>query len=258
MKFGFIIPSYINSEYSFTILKECVSRISSFHPDIPIVIIDDCSVIDLKEIFQLEKNILVEKSFFPGAGEMNPYYHFLKNKYFDIGIIIQDSMLLKKPVENIQSDTPIRFIWHFENHRTDWKIITEPTTSYNNLNKIITHYDLIRDFVYKSFDDIDPFRQFFDTFYSNMENWVGCLGVMSIVKLEFLEKLEDDIKWSRVMPLIKNRRHRMVMESLFPIFCFYKERIHYPINSFVYDYMYTNYESDAFVKYQLQRELLES
>ena len=97
--------------------KRCYASIREFHPDIHVVIISDNSTIPITD--SLSNTTLIESEF-PSAGELLPYYYFLKHHWANRIIFLHDSMLLIKPLNFAEIEKyPARFLWHFNNHQWD-------------------------------------------------------------------------------------------------------------------------------------------
>jgi hypothetical protein len=262
MTFGFIIPSYINDSKSLKILLNGLNKIRNFYPNNKIVIIDDYSVLNIKKIIDElnDSNISVEKAQYNKAGEMNPYYHFYLNKYFDVAMIIQDSFHFNKTIGDF-SNVNIQFLSHFNNH-FDWDKTKAPINEYNTSNQIFSHSDEILHFVKIALPE-NRFKNKFQAIYNKKYKWVGCLGCMSIVSHEFITSLQMETQIFDMLPFIKTRRDRMCMESIYAIACFYirkkfAEKKPISVTNFNADYTYNSkfslYFSDLFTKYSLARE----
>lgn len=253
MTFGFIICSYINSSSAYQCLVDCITSIRKFHPDNKIIIIDDHSPWDFKE-FVIDQNTIRIISQHKGCAEMNPYYYYYFNNLFDRAIIIHDSFHLLDRIENIEN-IDIQFIWHFNIHRYAWNIFKEEQTQYNIENKIITHDDKIIDFVKKS-DLNDTFKDWFNKNYFIKNSWTGCFGIMSIISHTFLCLIQKKTNMLSTLKIMKDKRDRMVMESVFALICQFVKNDNYE-NSYdglYYDGLYHNsFRTNKFVKISLNR-----
>lgn len=216
MSFGFILSSYINSHVSYRSLIDSISLIRRIHPKRKIVIIDDHSQWNFNN-FPSDENIIRVPSKHKGGGEMNPYYYFYHNKPFDRAVIIHDSFHLLAPIENID-EIDVKFIWHFNVHRTRWHNTMEPESEYNKKNNIKNHDDKIIDFVAKS-EMTEDFKSWFNTIYMDKDRWTGCFGIMSIISHDFLTLLQEKTNILSTLEKIRDRRDRMVMESVFALAC---------------------------------------
>jgi hypothetical protein len=234
---GFIIPSYVATQEHYNILKEGVQKIRQFH-NWPIIIINDHSPWNINDLTCIP-NIKIELSLKKGGGEMNPYLHYYLNHYFDIAIIIHDSMHLNCKLKNINEIDTVKFLRHFTIHRMLWEKIEEPITEYNKTNNIKNHDDLINHLVDITAKNANPkFHNFFATIYPQKNVWVGCWGVQSIITWQFLDKLHKKTNFLDFVDVIKNRRDRMAMESIFALACLYITDIDTLVDS--YDGLYSS------------------
>jgi len=127
-----------------------------------IIIIDDNSSINTVDgkLFNTE----VIKSEFNGAGEILPYYYFLKNKWADRMIFLHDSMFINRPFRDKELDGNIKFHWHFDgNKQGDFRKIT------NYLSMLTNNTEL-------------------QAFSTDLETtWFGCFGATSICDLATIQ-----------------------------------------------------------------------
>ena len=156
-----------------------------------IIIIDDNSTINTvngkltnAEVIQSECN---------GAGEILPYYYFLKNKWADRMIFVHDSMFLHRRFTEEELDRPVSFHWHFnsEEFKGDRKIATYLT--------MLPHAaELVE--------------------YAAAEDWKGCFGGASIIDLSVVEMLEENYQlFSKLILSIRNRKDRETFERVLGI-----------------------------------------
>jgi hypothetical protein len=220
----FIITTHINNQQHLAILMQGIGNITFYHPNSKIVIIDDYSFINILQAlnyyFDIQKHdIKVELGMYQGGGEMLPYLHYYKNKYDDKCIIIHDSFHIQKDIGCIQEINDIKFVWYATNNKLQWHTIVEPDTVYNKQHNIVTHDDAIKHFFNRNIDKWTPeFVSYFNMIYDKKE-WIVCFGIMSIINYDFLVLLQDKTHILDIVSDIKNRRERMVMESLFSIAC---------------------------------------
>lgn len=217
---GFIIPSYVATWDHLNVLKQALSRIRQYH-DYPIVIINDHSPVDLNPLMNQFSNVRIELSLRKARGEMNPYLHYYQNRYFDIAIVIQDSMLIKKKLENVEQVSDIKFLRYFICNRSACNITPEPATAYNIQNNIYHHGDLIMHLVTKIENKNKSFYDFCaDLYYQKME-WIGCYGMQSIITWDFLNEMQLKTNVLDILDFMKDRRDRMAMEAIFAFACLY-------------------------------------
>lgn len=176
--------------------KRCYASIREFHPDIPVVIISDNSTIPITE--SLANTTLIESEF-PGAGELLPYYYFLKHHWTDRIVFFHDSMLLIKPLNFAEIEKyPVRFLWHFSDHQwDDDKVIQPLLAELKNCDGLLA-------------------------MFRNKTAWDGCFGVASTITYEFLGMLNEKYGFFDILiRKVNNRDHRMAMERAFAvaIFC---------------------------------------
>lgn len=258
---GFIIPSYIATNEHSELLLLGISEIRKYYKSNKIVIIDDNSPLSIKKIPAIaeDANISVELAEYK-CGEMNPYFYYYSNKYFDRAVVIQDSFHLKRLLPGIYN-IDINFIWFFRHHH-NWRTHRAPLTEYNMINNIINHDDEILDLINIGLPDND-FKKIFSTLYFNKNEWNGCFGCMSIISHNFLVELQNKTSILDIIPHIRHKRDRMAMESIFAVACFYTKKISVGDDNYFYDSEYTHlnsysnglscFSTDLFVKYSLNR-----
>jgi hypothetical protein len=77
-----------------------------------IVIIDDNSSINTVDGKLVNAEVI--RSEFNGAGEILPYYYFLKYKWADKMIFLHDSMFINRLFTQDELEGDVKFHWHFE------------------------------------------------------------------------------------------------------------------------------------------------
>ena len=117
------------------------------------------------------------------------YYYYLKNKLFDIAVIIHDSVFIQ---QHIDFGTENRFIWNFE----------------HNWDHCQDHFRLIN--LLKNNGEILQL-------YNNNSLWKGCFGVMSVVKHDCLIALENKFNFTNLVNHITCRYDRMSLERIFAV-----------------------------------------
>jgi len=220
--FGFIISTYVSKDiHKFALLK-CILSIQHFHPECKIVvIIDHKSDLNLfRDILNMFLNVYFEFDCSTFNAENLPFLYFLKKKYFQKAIILQDSMWLAKRMENISSINTCKFIWHFENNRNEWATIKEPETPFNLLNNIVTHDDLNK-YNIKNKIINEEFKKYCLEIYDDKMKWVGCFGCRLIIDYEFLVQLEQRTNILDLLLKLSEKRDRMSAESIFSLACQY-------------------------------------
>lgn len=221
---GFFITTYCTKQEHLDSLIRCVESIIKFHSDKLIVIIDDFSELDTN-IFTYENVKWVHPPY--KSAEMAGYATFYNNKYFDVCISLQDSVILKKALPDL-SDIDCKTVWSFPDYLNLMDGIeisySEPVCQYNSENNVITHGDLICHLVEKNCPDCE-FKEYFECMYSQPKKWLGSCGSMLIISWNFLFELEERTHILEIAKAIGgNRRQRMAMESIIGIAIKYVKR----------------------------------
>ena len=116
---GFIILRYVKDTQSSKFWISSHQYIRKFYKDNKIIIIDDNSdytFIDEDYQNSLENTSII-KSEFPKRAELLPFYYYSKNKFFDIAVIVHDSVFINSKID-FYTDT-FKFLWHFNSHQWD-------------------------------------------------------------------------------------------------------------------------------------------
>ena len=208
--FGFIIIRHVNSEKTDQYWKRCYECIRKFYPDHKIVIIDDNSNYEfVRELNYPITNCEIIHSEFPGRGELLPYYYYYHNKFFDKAIILHDSMFINKEIniDTIQRIDKVIFLWHFLHQ---WDSIYQ--------QKQIIQSSILR------------FKHDLLYLHNQINQWVGCFGVCSIISHDFLKQIFEKYNFVDMLNHIKNRDTRCCLERIFALVCHleYPELIHHP------------------------------
>lgn len=163
-----------------------------------IVIIDDNSSINTVD--GKLGNAEIIKSDFNGAGEILPYYYFLKYKWADRMIFLHDSMFINRPFRDTELEGNIKFHWYFTgNNLGDFRKIT-------NYLSLLTNNTELQAFA------TDP-----ETI------WYGCFGATTICDLATIQYLEDEYKiFSNLVLSIRTRKDRETFERVFGIVLYYE------------------------------------
>ena len=243
MTFGFLIPTHVTTQESFKTFLECVEGLKRLYPDTPKVFFYNKETsfdISNLEIIQNDPSIRLVTSRYC-EGEMNVYKHFYEEKYFDMAILLHDSFVLKKRFENLESIQDLNYIWYFTNHRIHWHTIEEPKTEYNLQHNIRTHDDLILHLVRKSFEKSSGFAQFVEELYPKKSEWVGCYGSLSIIRHDFLCKVQEKTNLFNLIPNIRDKRDRITVECILSLaFQYTLGRIPTAYDGLYYDGTYHN------------------
>jgi len=184
---GFIIIRHVNSKITDLYWKESYTCIRKFY-DNPIIIIDDRSNHFLNENITLTNCTVIYDKEHKGSGEILPYYYFHKLKPFDTAVIIHDSVFIQSKID-FNTDT-IRFLWSFE-HWSSEMILNE----ISELSKNLEYHSELSEI-------------------QNKKRWKGCFGCMSVIKWNFLNTLHNKHKLFDILPKIKTRANRELMERI--------------------------------------------
>jgi hypothetical protein len=163
-----------------------------------IIIIDDNSSINTVDGKLINTDII--KSEFNGAGEILPYYYFLKYKWADTMIFLHDSMFINRPFRDTELDTKFKFHWHFkQNGWDDYRKI-------NNFISMLTNNQELTAFA------TDP-----DTI------WQGCFGGTSVSDLSTVQYIEEEYGlFTNLTLTIKTRKDRETFERILGIVLYYE------------------------------------
>ena len=164
----------------------------------PIVIIDDNSTINTVNGRLTDTKVI--KSEWKGAGEILPYYYFLKERWADRMIFFHDSMFLHRPFQPSELEGPIRFHWHFD------------------------HADVRKDRKISTFLSLlSESKEVIDEFSKSEFIWKGCFGGTSMIDLEVVEQLEEKYEFfSKLISAIRTRNDRETFERVLGIMVYYE------------------------------------
>ena len=163
-----------------------------------IVIIDDNSSINTVD--GKLNNTEVIKSEFNGAGEILPYYYFLKYKWADRMIFLHDSMFINRPFRDTELEGDIKFHWHFT------------TSKGGDFRKIINYVSMLTNGTELQAFAADPETM-----------WFGCFGATSICDLATIQYLEEEYKiFSNLVLSIRTRKDRETFERVLGIVLYYE------------------------------------
>jgi len=195
----FVILRHVR-EFSENLLWErCYKSIRELYPDNQIVIIDDNSKAEISDLKM--DNTIVIKSEFPGAGEILPYYYFLKFEWAEKMIFLHDSMFMKRKFYEEEVSSNLKFHWCFKTHASDVD---------SEIEKFLEYVEYTEELV---------------NFNNNKDLWYGCFGVTSIIDLNTLKFLENKYSLTNLVPHIKTRLNRTILERIFAIIVFYEKLI---------------------------------
>lgn len=186
---GFIITRKVIDINTSRYWKKSYDCIRKYYPDNFIVIIDDDSNYDFidKNYEDNLKNLIIIKSIYCNRGELLPYYYYLKNKFFDIAVILHDSVFINSYIDFYTNSYKI--LWEFEHN---WDCSSEEIEIMSNLKN---SKELIE-------------------FYKYKEIWSGCFGGMSVITHKYLKYLDSLYNIEILLSQIYNRRKRMHFERI--------------------------------------------
>lgn len=202
MSLGFIIIRHVNNKITDYYWKECYNCIRKFY-DYPILIIDDNSNKQfLNENIVLQNCSVIYDKDHKNSGELLAYYYFHKLKPFDTAIIIHDSVFIQSKINfELSQDEDIRFLWTFP-HLFDDEI-----------------FNWIRDLSLELLQG----KELID-FYHKKNQWNGCFGIMSIIRWNFINQIDQTHKiFDNLLPKIQNRENRHALERVFAMFAYYND-----------------------------------
>lgn len=230
--FGFILTRHVNSPITNKYWNHSYRTIRKHYPKNIIMIIDDNSI---KEEVVIDNDIVLENCFivsseFKGAGEILPYYYFLKYKLFDKAIILHDSVFFNSFVDFENATEDVLFLWHFTQH--EWDNVDDEV---GLLDKLENKNEMI-------------------DFYFQKHLWFGCFGGQCIITYDFLKEIEDYYKFSNIVPYVTDRVKRYAVERILGcIFTMKKRNLLQKPSLFgtIYNYMpwgytFSMYEKDLY------------
>jgi len=184
-KIGFIILRYVNSELTNNYWIYCYDCIRQFYPENSIIIIDDNSDYDFITDKNLYKTTIIQSEY-PRRGELLPYYYYSNNNFFDIAVIIHDSVFINKYLDfNVDK---YKMLWDFD-HSNDQ--IEDET----KMIKIFNNKDLL-------------------DFYSDKSLWRGCFGGMSVITYNYLQEINKQYEIKKLLDFVLTRYNRMSFERV--------------------------------------------
>jgi hypothetical protein len=217
MVLGFIIIRHVNNQLSDCYWKESYRCIRNYHSN-PILIIDDSSNKEfLKEDIDVVNCTTIYDTEHKGAGELLPYYYFHLLHPFDTAVVLHDSIFIQSPNQfELKDNENIRFIWNFP-HEFDSHVIED----------------------IHAFIDALPHSSELLDLYNTKDKWYGCFGVMSIIRWDFIHKLNETHRiFELLLPKIISRVSRCALERIFALLAHYNDsNISSPICDNIHKYM---------------------
>ena len=204
--FGFIVLRHVTNEINSKLWIKSVENIRKYYRN-KIYIIDDNSNTSYLNTSENEninnkdnahenlENVFIIQSEYKQRGELLPYYYLYKNKLFEQCIIIHDSVFIHKYIDFSKFNDSIYYLWHF-GHES------------NDLNNEKLMIKLLKN------EKIEKIEECYDA-----QKWNGCFGVQTIIKYEFIERLEKEFNIFKLLENIDNRQKRMNFERIFSVLC---------------------------------------
>ena len=233
--YGFIITRHVNSEKTNNYWNLSIKLIRTFYPHRKIVVIDDNSNQDFVKAEFEYKNVIYEKSEYPGRGELLPYTYFLKNHYFDNAVIIHDSVFFHKRVnfEKLIGLDVLPF-WHFnadkENFLNTQKISSVLKNNYELHQKI-------------NMGEINILGL-------NKTQWNGNFGVQCFINRNFLIYINNKYNITNLLHVVKNKADRCSLERLFGIIFSLESKTKFKNKSlfgYIHSYQNFGYSYDEYI-----------
>ncbi len=191
----FVILTHIRDAADDDMFHRCYDSIREFYPTVPVVAIDDNSSYPMS--LNENDDFTVVQSEYPGAGEILPYYYFLKYRWASKMIFLHDSMRVIRPFTAEELKDPVKFHWYFETHA--W------------------------DAFYPAIDLLSKLNHASDLIHFNTQHhlWYGCFGVASTVDLDALQQVEDKYNMTEILAQnVYCRNQRCALERIYALIMF--------------------------------------
>ena len=195
--FGIIILRHVSTHQHNELWKESYKCARNAYPNEKIVIIDDNS--NKKFLHHNDLNLtnyeIIESSY-PGRGELLPYIYLLEHKWFKTSLIIHDSVFIQNKIEYNDLNNTFIPLWSFNSN-----CCSQDIDQIKIINTLDNKNDLIT--------------------YHNSKEWSGIFGGMTIISLEFLQKVDKVHCLKNMLNCITNRHNRMSFERVLAILLHY-------------------------------------
>lgn len=196
--FVFVILRHLRNTRDNDLWISSYNSIRKFYTN-KIVIIDDNSAVNTVD--GKLNNTEIIKSEFNGAGEILPYYYFLKYKWADRMIFLHDSMFINRTFRDTELQGDIKFHWYFN--------ITGEVHDFRKINNFLS--------ILKNNTELQAYATDTDT------KWYGCFGATTICNLKTIEYLEEEYSIFKNLVLsIKTRKDRETFERVLGIVLYYE------------------------------------
>lgn len=209
---GFIILRHVNSPITNLYWQESVKCIRQIYQTCKIVIIDDAS--DPKFLTppstSLDNNIIIVDGKYSRRGELLPFIHFAQTRWFDIAVIIHDSVFIKSqlPILNVIDVMPL---WHFNYDGENLQNIARIARNLQNTNQLMAKFaELNQTAVLPLNIGIKQMRDVNCDF-------VGYFGCQCIIRHSFLTHINKKYKLTNLIGAITSRTDRCSLERVFGV-----------------------------------------
>ena len=182
---GFIILRHVNNKFTNKHWIKSYDSIRKYYPKNPIVIIDDNSDMSFVTPVTLYNTTIINSEF-PKRGELLPYYYYLNNNFFEVAVIIHDSVFINSIIDFTVEK--YKFLWEFEHEYDNIKDETKILSIFND-------------------------QELLD-FYKDKKLWKGCFGGMSVIRHDFLTQINKKYNLSKLLDCILCRSDRMAFERV--------------------------------------------
>jgi hypothetical protein len=182
---GFIMLRHVNSISTDRYWKLCYDCIRKYYPENEIVIIDDNSKPSYLTNKELYKTLIIDSPY-PKRGELLPYLYYSYNKPFDIAFIIHDSVFINSYIDPYVKE--FSTLWNFQ-HRWD-----QPEDEIRMISLLANNRpELIQ-------------------FYKDHNLWKGIFGGMTIIRQEYLAKVNEKYNFDLLIGCVLTRYNRSSFE----------------------------------------------
>lgn len=216
--FGFILPTHIKFASVLSHVVDNLVSILTLYPNQRVIIINDCSPlkdwqarlfagIQSKGQSTDRITVLHVPEELRAKGEINPYYYFYHNKFFDYAVILNDGCTALTPLPTVDYD--LKYMWFFHYH-PGWN--TSPCPPREGHPELKTHEDEIL-FILNQIRDVD-LRERLIAFYHQKHKWVCCYASIAVISHDYLTRMQEETNFIELYDYIHNRRDRMALESL--------------------------------------------
>lgn len=196
---GFIITRHVNSVKTNLYWNYCIKQIQKIYPENKIVIIDDNSDYSFVKNLDIDvTNCTFIQSEFPKRGEFLPYYYLNKYHFFDVAVIMHDSVFLQKKL-SIENTETVKPLWHFD----------------HEFDHVDTQFKLLKRLNNNELNE----------FHGKSNKWMGCFGIMTIINYYFLNKIYEKYNLSIFLDYVVCRDDRCDLERVLSLIFFYEDRI---------------------------------